>query len=60
MNEKTVAGYCIMCNDQGYLTDLEQWNKEIGLEIAEQEDINMTDTRVPAVSAFAPGPSECR
>ncbi len=43
MNEKTVAGYCIRCNDQGYLTDLEQWNREIGLEIAEEENITMTD-----------------
>ncbi|MFT5886964.1 MAG: TusE/DsrC/DsvC family sulfur relay protein [Arcticibacterium sp.] len=43
MSEKTIAGYCINCNDQGYLTDHEQWNREIGLEIAGEEEINMTD-----------------
>ncbi len=43
MSEKTIAGYVVECNDQGYLTDPNQWNKEIGLEIAKAEEINMTD-----------------
>ena len=43
MNEKIVAGYCVKCNDQGYLTDIEEWNKEIGQGIADEEGIEMTD-----------------
>ena len=43
MTEKTLAGYCVKCNDQGYLVDLDEWNREVGLEIAKEEEINMTD-----------------
>ena len=43
MNEKTLAGFCIRCNDQGYLTDLAQWNKEVAVEIAKEEGIDMTN-----------------
>ena len=41
--EKTYAGTCVSCNNEGYLADLEQWNKEIGTEIAVEEGIAMTD-----------------
>ena len=30
-------------NEEGYLTDLNQWDKEIALAIAEEEGITMTD-----------------
>lgn len=43
MSDKTYAGVTVQCNDQGYLTDLNQWNKEIGVEIAKEEGIEMTD-----------------
>ena len=43
MAEKTIAGFCINCNDQGYLEDLNQWNKEIGMRLASDEGIEMTD-----------------
>ncbi|WP_142783681.1 TusE/DsrC/DsvC family sulfur relay protein [Changchengzhania lutea] len=41
--EKTYAGQAISTNEQGYLTDLNQWNRDIGTEIAKEEDIEMTD-----------------
>ncbi len=41
--EKTYAGTCIDCSDQGYLNDLNQWNREIGMAIAAEEEIEMTD-----------------
>jgi len=41
--EKTYAGVCVYCSDQGYLTELDQWNKEVGTAIAEEEGITMTD-----------------
>ncbi|HBK71855.1 MAG TPA: sulfur relay protein DsrC [Flavobacteriaceae bacterium] len=30
-------------NEQGYLTDFSQWAKEVGIEIAKENDIEMTD-----------------
>ena len=41
--EKTYAGQCVQCNDEGYLTNLNEWNKEVCLDIAAEEEINMTD-----------------
>lgn len=43
MIEKTFAGHSVKCNDQGYLLDLNEWNREVGLEIAKEEEIEMTD-----------------
>jgi len=43
MAERTYAGACVQCSDQGYLTQLDQWNKQIGTEIAKEEAIEMTD-----------------
>lgn len=43
MIERTYAGTCVQCSDQGYLTELGQWNREIGKEIATEEEIEMTD-----------------
>jgi len=30
-------------NEEGYLTDFSQWTKDVGLEIAKEEEIEMTD-----------------
>ena len=43
MEDKTIAGYCIKCNEQGYLTDHKDWNKEIATELAKEEEIELTD-----------------
>jgi TusE/DsrC/DsvC family sulfur relay protein len=43
MTEKTFAGYCVKCNELGYLMDTDEWNRAIGLEIAKEEEIAMTD-----------------
>lgn len=43
MAEKTYAGIQISCNDQGYMTDLAQWTKDVGIEIAKEEEIEITD-----------------
>ena len=40
---KEVAGNVIDVNDEGYLTDFSQWTREIGIEIAKEEGIQMTD-----------------
>jgi len=41
--EKTYAGKTVNISEQGYLTNLDQWDKNIGLEIAKEEDVQMTD-----------------
>ncbi|NNF05450.1 MAG: TusE/DsrC/DsvC family sulfur relay protein [Candidatus Eisenbacteria bacterium] len=41
--DKELAGAMISVNEEGYLTDLSQWTREIGIEIAREEGIEMTD-----------------
>lgn len=39
----TIAGKEISTNEEGYLTDFSQWDKEVGLAIAESEEVAMTE-----------------
>jgi tRNA 2-thiouridine synthesizing protein E len=39
---KTYGGVTVDCNDQGYMTDLSQWNKDVGQDIAREEGIEMS------------------
>ena len=41
--EKTYLQSIIKINEEGYLTDFTQWTKEIGAEIAKEQEIEMTD-----------------
>lgn len=41
--EKLIAGKSVNLNEEGYLTDLAQWTKEVGSEIAQENGIEMTD-----------------
>lgn len=41
--EAVLAGIKVITTEDGYLTDFSQWNKEIGLGIAKNEGIEMTD-----------------
>ncbi len=43
MTERTYAGQTLKTSEQGYLENLNDWNKEIGLEIANEENVQMTD-----------------
>lgn len=40
---KTIKQVEISVNQEGYLTDLSQWTKEIGNELAKEHEIEMTD-----------------
>lgn len=40
--EKLLAGNTIAVNEEGYLTDFNQWNKEVGTAIAAEANIDMT------------------
>lgn len=41
--EKTIAGVNLTIDADGYLQDFSQWNKAVGIEIAQEEGISMTD-----------------
>ena len=41
--DKTFAQATVEVNQEGYLTDFSQWTKEIGEEIAKEQDIDMTN-----------------
>ena len=41
--EKTFAQTTVGVTEEGYLTDFSQWTKEIGEEIAKEQEIEMTD-----------------
>jgi dissimilatory sulfite reductase related protein len=43
MSEKVIAGKTVQVNDDGYLLDLNQWTKEIAVEIARELGITLTD-----------------
>ncbi|MFH1295663.1 MAG: TusE/DsrC/DsvC family sulfur relay protein [Bacteroidota bacterium] len=43
MSQKVIAGITVDVNEEGYMTDLTQWTKEIAREIAREENIDLTD-----------------
>lgn len=44
MPQVGIAGETIDVNEEGYLTDPEQWTPDVAREIAKVEDIELTDT----------------
>jgi tRNA 2-thiouridine synthesizing protein E len=40
--ETTIAGKEIHVNEEGYMTDFSQWNKEVGEQLAKQQGITLT------------------
>lgn len=47
---KTIKQIAINVNEEGYLTDFSQWTKEIGEEIAKENNIEMTDKHWQVIS----------
>ena len=43
MAQKTYAGQPVEVNDEGYMVDPSQWNKEIAAEMAKEQGIDLTD-----------------
>ena len=41
--EKTIGNKTINVNDEGYLTDFNQWDKEVATELAKEKNIDLTD-----------------
>ena len=40
--EKTIAGKTITVNEEGYLTDFNQWDAQVGEALAKEADINLS------------------
>ena len=38
--EKVIAGYSVDVTEEGYMTNINQWNKEIAIAIAKEVDID--------------------
>lgn len=41
--EKVIGNKTINVNDQGYLNDFSQWDREVATELAKEKDIDLTD-----------------
>ena len=41
--QKVLNGHTVDVNEEGYLTDLDQWNEDVAKAIAEEEEIELTD-----------------
>ena len=54
MAQKIIAGVTLDVTEEGYLNDPSQWTKEIAIEIAKEEGIELTDTHF-AVLEFLRG-----
>lgn len=50
--EKLINNKMIKVNDEGYLTDFTQWDKDIACEIAKMEGINELSTKHMEVIGF--------
>ena len=43
MATKKIAGVDVQVNEEGFLTNPAEWNKEIAVELAKEEGIELTD-----------------
>ena len=41
--KKIIANKEIDVNEEGYLTDFSQWSKEVAIELAKENEIEITD-----------------
>ena len=43
MATKTIAGVSVDLNEEGYLNDPSQWTRDVAVEIAKEENIELTE-----------------
>lgn len=43
MAEKTYAGVTVNIDEEGYMTDASQWNREVATEMAKEDGLELTD-----------------
>ena len=46
MAEKTYAGVTLNIDDEGYMTDASQWNKEVAVDMAKEDGLELTDKHI--------------
>lgn len=49
MAQKTYAGITVNVTDDGYLTDPNQWTKEVAMDIAKEEGITLNDKHLAVI-----------
>ena len=45
MSQRIYADVCVDCNEQGYMTNLDQWNRDVATAIAAEEEIDLNDEK---------------
>jgi dissimilatory sulfite reductase related protein len=50
MAQKTIAGISLEVNDEGYLNDPSLWTKEIAVEIAKEEGLELTEKHFAVIN----------
>ncbi len=48
--EKTIAGKTVAVNEEGYLTDFSQWDKNVGEALAAEANISLTPRHWDVIS----------
>lgn len=48
--EKIIAGKTINVNEEGFMTDFNQWSSEVGEELAKENNINLTQRHWDAIN----------
>ena len=49
MAQKEYAGVMVDVNEEGYMTNADQWNVEIAREIAKEENLELTDLHIEVI-----------
>ena len=49
MPEKVLAGVTVKVNAEGYFEDLNQWMKEMAVEMAKEYNIELTDKHLEVI-----------
>lgn len=50
MSVVTIAGVNVDVNEEGYLTEASQWNKDVASQIASEEEVELTDKHFEVIN----------
>lgn len=48
--EKTIAGKTVKVNEEGFMTDINEWDQNVAHEIAKEEGIELTDDHFKVIN----------